>query len=163
MINQNRLKELLYYNPESGVFTWIESCHGGRVKGVTAGSLNHDGYIRICIDGKRYSAHRLAWLYIFGNFPEKFIDHKNRIKNDNRIDNLRSATKEQNQQNTGISRRNTSGIKGVSYHNKSRKWRVSISKNGVRNSLGSFSSFEDAANAYKNASFLMHGEFSCPK
>ncbi len=86
MMTQNRLKELLLYNPQSGVFEWLKSGSGRKKK--VAGRTESNGYISIGIDGRVYGAHRLAWLYVHGKLP-LMIDHRNRVRNDNSIGNLR--------------------------------------------------------------------------
>ena len=99
-LTPTRLREVLTYNPETGDFIWNVSV--GRVKrGTVARCLDGDGYIRIQIDGVRYFAHRLAWFYIFNEFPDPETDHKNRIKTDNRISNLRITDRSGNNQNRG--------------------------------------------------------------
>ena len=80
MITQSELKNILHYNQDTGVFTWIKNS-------IVAGTVEKKGYIAIKINRKSYKAHRLAWLYIYGNFPKEQIDHLNGIKNDNCINN----------------------------------------------------------------------------
>lgn len=113
MITQTKLKELLHYAPETGVFTWVKATNRRICIGSIAGSVAGYRYriIRIC--GKTHSAHRLAWLYIHGEFPEHDIDHINHDRHDNRIINLRSVTRGDNCRNRGYSPRNTSGHIGV--------------------------------------------------
>ncbi|WP_054442372.1 HNH endonuclease signature motif containing protein, partial [Enterobacter cloacae] len=111
-INQSTLKELLSYDEKTGVFTWIKK-RQNVVVGRVAGHIDRLGYERITISGKIYLSHRLAWLYVHGYLPEKEIDHINRIRNDNRIANLREATSQLNSLNTGMYKNNTSGSKGI--------------------------------------------------
>lgn len=112
MITQERLKELLNYNPDTGDFTIKTSrvCRG--IKDSVAGWLESTGYIRICLDYKKHSAHRLAFLFIEGRFPNR-IDHINHIRNDNRWVNLREVTHQENSKNQSINSKNTSGVMGV--------------------------------------------------
>lgn len=106
MITQEYLKERLTYNPQTGVFIWNSSNIKGHVKkGKIAGSKDSRGYIKIQIDRKDYTAHRLAWLYEYGEWPKYTIDHINRIKYDNSINNLRDVTQAENNKNQ--KRRNT--------------------------------------------------------
>ena len=91
----SRLKELLSYNPDTGNFTWLVS-RGKAKKNDIAGHLEHTGYISIRIHGKAYLAHRLAWFYVFGGFPDSDLDHVNGVRTDNSMNNLRIATKPQN-------------------------------------------------------------------
>ena len=92
-ITADELRSILHYNPLTGVFTRIRSAHPHRV-GVVVGSVSH-GYILIGLLGKRYRAHRLAWLYVYGTWPKHDIDHINRNRSDNRICNLRDVTRQQ--------------------------------------------------------------------
>ncbi len=117
MLTQKKLKEILSYDPESGVFTRIKT-------GKVAGSLRSDGYIHLRVGKKLYFAHRLAWLYVHGYFPENQIDHLNGIRNDNRLENLREVSQACNTQNCKISSRNTSGFPGVNRHKQRKKWQA---------------------------------------
>ena len=113
MITQQYLKEILHYNPDTGVFMWKEAKRG-RNRFKPAGTYDCNGYLIIKIDYKRYRACRLAWVYMTGKEPEKLIDHINRNVADDRWSNLREATHNQNQQNKSIAKNNTSGHKGIS-------------------------------------------------
>jgi hypothetical protein len=97
-ISQEYLKSVLDYNKDTGEFTWIISKSGVCGKNPVAGGLCH-GYIRIRINGKKYFAHRLAWLYVYGSWPKNQLDHINGNRSDNRISNLRNVTNRENQQN----------------------------------------------------------------
>ena len=112
-ITQAELKEMLHYNPDSGVFTWIKpSKFNRRVKvGDVAGCPNNKGYLLLQLNGKKYSLHRLAHLYMTGKFPEKSIDHINQRRNDNRWCNLRAATTRQNATN-----KKNNSLHGVGVH-----------------------------------------------
>jgi hypothetical protein len=120
-IDCNQLKEILEYQPETGLFFWKKGIQG-IIKGSKAGHLSKDGYVDIRIKNRLYPAHRLAWLMMTGNWPDDFIDHINRIKSDNRFVNLREATKAENAQNTNIQSNNTSGYKGVVWHKPNKNW-----------------------------------------
>lgn len=113
MLTKERLQELLIYNTVTGIFTWKVNRRGTAKAGTVAGRPNNKGYIDISIDGKRYKAHRLAWLYITGSWPENQIDHINRIRDDNRLANLRDVTQSENLRNCGVSKSTASGIKNV--------------------------------------------------
>jgi len=160
MIAQERLKKILNYDPETGIFRWIDAKNQSQLNGEIAGSPDTRGWIYIGIEGKKYAAHRLAWLYVYGERPEIDIDHKNRCRSDNRIDNLRLATKNQNQHNQGISRANKTGFKGVCIHRPSGKYQSQIKHFGKKIYLGLFSSPEDASRAYEMAALKLFGEFS---
>jgi hypothetical protein len=126
MLTQKRLKELLHYDPETGLFVWLKNTTTRNQKGTVVGSLNSSGYIQTSIFGKAYYVHRLVWLYVYGYFPEKDIDHVNQKKNDNRLVNLRESSRSCNMRNTGNMATNISGVRGVSWDKKGRKWAARI-------------------------------------
>ena len=145
-ITQERLRELLSYDTETGLFTRIT---GDARK--TVGSLHHTGYITINLDGKNYMAHRLAWLYVNGNFPPEEIDHINGKSTDNRISNLREASRKQNNENRTLRSDNTSGFQGVTFNKSFRKFQARIMHNKKSRHLGLFSTAEQASQAYQAA------------
>ena len=145
MITAERVREVLDYNPDNGVFTWIKTCSTRAMSGSVAGTRRKNKYIQIRVDKKIYLAHRLAWLHFYGSFPPEEIDHINRVRDDNRIENLRAATKLENMQNLPKHKRNTSGILGVSRRNETGKWDARIHVNGRDIRLGSYSTIEEAA------------------
>ena len=157
MITQEILKEQLSYDAITGLFTFKKK-KGGMLPGSVAGYVQRDGYVAISINGVQYKAHRLAWLYLYGNFPPHHIDHINMKKDDNRINNLREATRSQNYMNREVYSNNKLGVKGV--HMCGAKFRALIKKDGKQICLGIYKTLEDARAAYNNASELMHGEFS---
>ena len=151
MITQKRLKELLTYDQETGVFIWNVNRRGGRAKiGYVAGQHDRKGYLRIGIEGNRYQGHHLAWLYVFGFMPEQ-IDHKNEAKGDNRICNLREATTSENTVFSKVNSIIQGRKKGCSFHKCVGKWQSAITRNGKKRWLGCFDSQVDARNAYLNA------------
>ena len=160
ILTQERLKELLSYDPETGVFVRIKTTSKKIKIGAVAGTLHPSGYRYIKINRKQFREHRLAWLYITGEFPPNEIDHINRIKNDNRFVNLRAATHSENAHNQGINCVNTSGYKGVYYHKRDKQWRAKIKLNNVSTYLGSFLTPEEASGAYLAAQRIYHP--SCP-
>ena len=119
-LTQARLRELLHYDPETGVFAWINPTNKSIKKGDIAGSINGQGYREIKIDYKQYNASRLAWLYMHGYFPEHEVDHRNRIRGDGRWENLRHTSHSCNMRNKSIYKNNKSGIAGVIWHK--RQW-----------------------------------------
>ncbi len=156
MLTQSRLKELLHYDPETGGFTWLlRTSNRIRVGGI-AGCARRDGYRIIRIDGKNHMAHRLAWLYVHGDQPPAETDHINGLRADNRIANLREATKFENQQNRAIHRRNTSGFPGVSWNKEVGKWQAHIRLESRSKYLGLFEMPEDAHSAYLKAKAELH-------
>lgn len=156
MLTQARLKELLHYNPDTGVFTRLVATSNFIKVGDIAGASHNRGYICISVHSKPYLAHRLAWLYMTGQFPSKQIDHVNGVRNDNRFINLRQCTQYENDQNR-VSRKNTtSKYIGVSWNNERRKWRATININGKQKHLGRFETEEEALSAYIEAKAKIH-------
>lgn len=142
-LTQDLLKSLLTYDPNTGVFTWRVNCGTRARAGNLAGCVAGDGYIQIKIRGCKYYAHRLAWLYTYGVWPADQLDHINRVKTDNRIANLRTATAAENNQNRGYA--------GVHWCAARRKWRVRICVNKKSISVGSYANHNDAISARKAA------------
>lgn len=159
-LTQKYLKSILDYNPETGIFTWIKRLSMNTKVMEVAGTIGSDGYTRIAISGRAYSAHRLAWLYVYDHFPKTQIDHINLKKSDNSINNLRLASASNNQRNKGLMKSNKSGYKNVSWCNRAKKWKVGLKVNGKSIHFGYFIDINDANIAAINARNLMHGEFS---
>lgn len=155
---------MMSYNPDTGIFTRLIA-PGKRSDLISkdAGCPQNQGYILIAVDNKKYKAHRLAWLYAYGDFPSKFIDHINNIKSDNRICNLREATKSQNLQNIPVRNNNTSGITGVYWNKAAKKWQAYIKLNGKVNYLGIFPELQSAITARKDAEKLFFKQFQYEK
>jgi hypothetical protein len=158
-ITQSELKELLHYNPETGVFTWRVSYRRAR-KGGVAGAGDGSGYVRIKINRTPYKAHRLAWFYMTGAWPERDMDHRNRVRSDNRWANLRQATRGENNWNTPIRADNKSGVKGVCWDTRSCRWRTSLWISGKQQCLGLFNTLEEAARVVCAAREKHHGAFA---
>lgn len=147
-------REFLEYSPSTGELKWKISPSIRIKAGEIAGSDDGDGYIQICISGKRYKAHRLAWLIVTGSWPKEQIDHINGSRSDNRWGNLRSVTRHQNSLNKAIQINNTSGCLGVYKSSTGGKWVAQINIKGKRIRLGSFDDFEKAVAARKMAEKL---------
>jgi hypothetical protein len=164
MITAEELRLLMSYDPETGLFKWRVSRSSNARAGDVAGCVakQHDGreYRRIRVRGHLHRAHRLAWLYAYGEWPNEEIDHINGDGLDNRLSNLRIATSSQNSCNTRLKSDNTSGIKGVFPHGE--KWRARIKVGGRLLCLGIFTDKEDAAEAYRQAAIKHFGEFANP-
>lgn len=154
---QERVKEVLHYDPDTGIFTWIKT-RGRILKGSIAGTICPAGYLNIKLDRNLYRAHRLAFIYMTGSMP-KLVDHINRIKDDNRWCNLRPATWSQNNINKPLYSTNTSGCKGVSWCKRNRRWVATCVSNGVVHYLGDFVEFSDAKDASIKFREKIHGEF----
>lgn len=146
MITQQELKKLLNYNPITGVFNCINS---KRI--IKNGRINNRGYITFFINKKSYLAHRLAWLYVYGNFPKDCIDHINHVKTDNRINNLRECSPFLNGQNNSKRKDNKSGFTGVFFSKSVNKWQVQIRINKKPIHLGIFENIDDAIECRKVA------------
>jgi hypothetical protein len=158
MLTQSRLKELLHYDPDSGVFTWMaKPGKRGRPNiGDIAGSIMNRGYRHIKIDGKLHLGHRLAFLYMTGEFPAADTDHINGIRDDNRWLNLRQCTNAENQQNKAPHKNSSSKYVGVSWHKRCQKWRARIRINGKLKYLGLFQAESEAYAAYCKAKSELH-------
>jgi hypothetical protein len=144
-ITQNELKRVLHYNQDTGIFTWNVSFNNYVVcAGDVAGGKNSEGYIRITYKGVEYLAHRLAILYVDGYLPEGGMDHKDRVRDNNRYKNIREASSMCNARNRGNSILNTSGVKGVSWFKQKRKWEASVCISGKKKYLGRYKSFDNA-------------------
>jgi hypothetical protein len=151
-LSLERLKELFYYSPTQGEFL--------NNKNKIAGYIDHSGYNKILIDGYPYLAHRLAWLYEYGELPKQDIDHINGNKADNRIKNLRLATGSQNIANSKIHKNNKAGFKGVYFDKHSKKYRSCIRKDGEVYHLGSFKTAIEASEEYILAAKNLFGEYA---
>jgi hypothetical protein len=146
---------MLRYDPDTGSFTWL-ACAAAQVKpGAKAGRLNSQGYTEISISSRKYQAHRLAWLYMTGAWPEHTIDHINGVRSDNRIQNLRDVTRAvnlQNQRRAAVT--NKAGLLGVREFKN--RWRAQITVNGTQRDLGYFDTAQLAHDAYLQAKRQLH-------
>jgi len=148
-LTQSRLKELLHYDPETGIFYWKKKRPGGVLIGDVAGHKEDRGYIRIKVDNRRYLAHRLAFLYIEGYFPENEVDHIDGHPSNNKWENLREVSHSCNIRNCKIQSNNSSGVKGVRYNKRytPKHWKTTIRTSGKRIFLGYFATKEEAVKA----------------
>ncbi len=164
-LTQEYLKECLHYDQDTGIFTWkvrplrhfedgtiqtkkqICNIWNSRFANTITGSKSKKGYLLIGIDNKRYLAHRLAWLYIYGYCPENKVDHFDRNRSNNKISNLREVGNICSMQNTGELKSNKSGVKGVYMRKDTNKWMSYIDIHKDRIYLGSFVNFDDAVKA----------------
>ena len=153
-LTAEKLRELLHYEPETGIFTRKVRTSNRAKAGAVAGCPDGLGYLRIMVQSRLYQAHRLAWLYVYGEWPKLNIDHINRNPSDNRLVNLRDVTQKQNMQNASKYSHNTSGHPGVAWHKRISKWRAHIMHNQKDIHLGYFSILEEAIAARKAAEKL---------
>lgn len=144
-------RSVLHYDPATGIFTWKVRTSNSVKVGDVAGSQDGHGYLQIKLQNRKYTAHRLAWLHVYGVWPKDQIDHINRNRSDNRISNLREATNKQNLQNAGKYSNNTSGHTGVSWYKREFKWQAHIKHNCKKIHLGYFTNLEAATAARKAA------------
>lgn len=158
ILTAQRLREALFYDPETGVFirrvaTGARGCHK---VGSIAGSVNSLGYVCISLDGKKYGAHRLAWLYVHGDWPAGVIDHRNGVRNDNRLGNLRDVTQAANVQNSQVVRsdNHSSGIRGVEKRGNSYRAKIQVGEKVIP--LGSYQTAEEASRVYWDAKRRLH-------
>jgi hypothetical protein len=160
-LTKDRLREVLSYNPDTGVWIWIKKTSKKILIGDIAGNVKDGKYRQIKIDGFLYYAHVLAWLYMTGEWPKGEIDHKdnNGSKDDNRWCNLREATSSQNKFNTEKHRNNTSGMKNLSWDKSRCKWVVSFSIKGKQSFRKRYNNKEDAINAIYEVAEKLHGQF----
>jgi hypothetical protein len=163
IITAERLRQLLHYDPDTGVLTWLinrRGYNGGVRIGDVAGWISTKGYRKIRIDGREYRAARLAWLYMAGEWPKAEIDHIDGDRADDRFCNLREATASQNLANAPMRADNTSGFKGVSWCKRAGKWRAHIKINGKSRTLGRFATPERAFIAYMLEAWKHYGDFA---
>ena len=153
MLTHERLKSLLRYDPETGVFTWLVSGKRMRV-GDAAGCPNGSGYIAIGLDRGLYLGHRLAWFYVTGEWPTR-LDHEDRNRSNNRWKNLRPATHKQNMENRSVAKNSTSGVSGVTWITAKGMWRAQIQHHRKFVHLGYFHEFGEAKAARLAAEQVM--------
>lgn len=156
---QARLKELFSYDEKTGDLTRILDIGGAKI-GDIAGSMKR-GYKTIRVDGSSYYAHRLVWLYVYGHFPKLMLDHINRIRSDNRLVNLREVSVSENNQNTSISKNNSTGYSGISFHKATGKYQARIGVDGKSKYLGIFISIKNAIVAQTEAKLKYHPMYTC--
>ena len=162
-LTAEHLREVLNYDPTTGIFTWKKMDRRHWLLGTAAGARHSGGYTRIYVNGQEYYGHRLAWLYVHGEWPPHQVDHINGVRTDNRIANLRLATATENHANTKLRVDNTSGLEGVCRHSTSKRWRARLHCNGVEKHLGFFDTKEEAAEAYRRAASENFGQFAATR
>ncbi len=156
-LTAERLRELLHYDPGTGIFTWLVR-RGKAHVGSIAGTKHPHGYLALTADRHPYLLHRLAWFWVYGVWPIE-VDHRDRVKTNNRIENLRVATRQQNLRNNDVQANNTSGVTGVSWHKKRKKWRATITVDSKLLDLGMFDALMLAQEARAQAEIKHFGDF----
>lgn len=156
-LTQARLKELLSYNPDTGIIIRLKRTSMNQKVGQVVGYVSRRKYLCAMIDGKTYQLHWLAWMLHYGEFPKLEIDHINGNATDNRIANLRDVNRKTNMQNEVKARKNsTSGYLGVRWRKDRNKWIATIRVDGKAKKLGSFDNKEDAYQSYLKAKRIYH-------
>ena len=163
MITAEIAREMFEYDPDAGTLVRRHRM-GNRCAGSLVDSVDKDGYVVISIGHRsirrRYFAHRIIWLIVYGQWPVNDIDHKNRVRNDNRISNLREATRLQNMANRLAMRRSKTGIKGVSLHSASGLYRACMGINRKHYNFGYFKTPEEAAAVIDKKFKEIYGEYA---
>lgn len=152
-------KQYLSYDPLTGLFVWIKQTSDKTVVGKEAGTLTDNGYIEIIVLGCRYRAHRLAWYFHYNELPPKEVDHRNTIKHNNWIENLRDADRNQNMCNRRLQSNNKSGYKGVWWDKRVGRFKSAIRYRGKVYELGFFDCPKQAHSVYRAKAVELHGEF----
>lgn len=168
-LSRQRLRYLLHYSKATGHFTWrVDRRHNAKAgqragNWVSCGVRAGDGYWHVKVDSRAYRAHRLAWFYVMGTWPEREIDHRDGDGTNNRWRNLRLATRVQNMQNQRRSRTNTSGTTGVAWQRKNATWAAYITVAKQRRHLGQFTRQRDAVCARRRAERLVFQRFAASR
>lgn len=157
MLTVERLRETLDYDPRTGVFVWKISPARSVQTGDVAGCLDRNGYVRVTVAGRAYLAHRLAWFYHYGEWPKRDLDHRDRMRNFNAIDNLREADRSQNKAN-GSNQQNATGFRGVRHNGA--KFVATIKWRRQRYHVGTFDTPEEAYAAYCAKAAELFGDFA---
>jgi hypothetical protein len=153
------IKSLFEYCPETGILFWKEAPkYKPTLKGKTVGCKDSAGYLVTRRKGRNYYIHRLIWFYVHGYWPE-YIDHINGDRSDNRIENLRECSNQQNNNNKGKPKSNTSGYKGVTWDKRSNRWVAQIQVGEFHIHLGSFKDKNQASEAYRQSAIKYQGDF----
>jgi hypothetical protein len=162
------IRDLINYDPMNGVLT-AKVNFSGRQAGSVIGSQTWQGYYAFSLFGKKCFAHRLAWLLHYGEWPSMSIDHINGIKTDNRIENLRLCSLSQNQFNKPTPKNNQTGVKGVHFSKRDKKYVAGVQVNGKFRSAGRYNDLESAKQAVMKlreelaGEFANHGEYELSK
>lgn len=159
-MDQFKLKELLTYDAETGLFHYNTSWGRSIKEGKLAGTKATDDYVKISLLGKMYQAHRLAWLYVHGAWPDGIIDHIDGVVTNNKLENLRVVSLNENAWNSKIPVTNTSGVKGVAWNKEKRKWRAKIGHKRRTLHVGYFNSIEEAEAALREFRENLHGDYA---
>lgn len=155
ILTQDRLKELLQYDADTGVFVYKIKRQRCKV-GAVAGTRDNRNYLTCSIDGKLYKLHRLAWLYVYGHWPNDQIDHIDHNPSNNAIANLRDVSCAQNQQNRAHKTKSASGHLGVTWNKRDKRWQAHIELKGKSIHIGNYTDLDVAIIARRQAELKYH-------
>jgi hypothetical protein len=159
-LTQQELRDLLDYDPETGIFRWKVNKNSQAMAGDIAGGITRSRYRQIAIYGRKYYAHRLAWFYVYGSWPSEVVDHIDGDSRNNAISNLRECSQRQNTQNRRPNKTNPLGLLGVTFDKSRGMYKAAIGHNGRRLNVGRYNTALEASEAYWKAKKELH-EF-CP-
>lgn len=159
MLSHEFLRELLHYDPKTGIFTWKKQVNQHSRLGAVAGSTTFNGYVHICVRQRYYYAHRLAWFYVYKTWPPDDLDHIDRVRTNNAIANLRLATRRNNCWYMQKKKKSKAGYKGVYQVKNSWRFYARIRVHGKPVNLGGFDTAKEAHAAYIAKARELHGEF----
>jgi hypothetical protein len=159
ILTQDTLKDMFDYREDGNLIRKHATMGNGNYAGKTVGWADNKGYVSTKIHGASYRVHRLIWMWHYGELPEQ-LDHINGCKSDNRIENLRLASNSENMMNRKTFKNNSSGCKGVSWHQKNQKWFVYVDVNKRRKNIGYFDDLELAELVATEAREKYHGKFA---
>lgn len=159
-MNDQAVSRCLSYDPETGLLRWKAASSNACAVGRIAGTRERDGYVYIRLMRRRLLAHRVAWFLHYGSWPIGPLDHKNMVKSDNRIENLRLASVTENNRNRPAQSNNTVGFKGVTLSKQTGRYEARIMVNKRRVALGTFDNAREAGTAYERAAKELHREFA---
>jgi hypothetical protein len=164
-LTAEQLRALLTYIPSTGAFVWKPNPlrpkeWNTKYSGTQAGTILPRGYVQVMVNSRLYLAHRLAYLWMTGSWPESEVDHRNGDGTDNAWGNLRAATSSQQKMNKRVRSDSQSGIKGITLDRRRGLWSVRIEARGQRYWFGYFKTAEEASAARAEAAARLHGEFA---
>jgi len=149
-----------HFDPATGILTNSKTRGSKALKGKESGTLHYSGYLQVCFQRKIFRAHRIGWLLYYGKWPINLVDHINRIRTDNRIENLREATSSENLSNTEKRANNTSGYRGVDFRPDKKRFRARIFSKKKAYTIGHYKTAKEAAEAINNRIQDYHGDFT---
>lgn len=159
LLTADDIREHIEYDPDAGTFTWLKARHRGRWPANRPAGYVRGGYLAIKLRQVKVLAHRLAWVYMTGEWPEALVDHWDNDKLNNRWGNLRLATPSQNAMNS-IGKRGAARLKGASWDTTNEQWRASICIDGFQQNLGSYATEREAHEVYKAEAVKQFGEWA---